>query len=78
MNTETFRYYYGTFTNWFDDGNEEVFAVANADEIPASCKNLRQLEAGSHQEALDAATQIHRDSYQTIYAEGTTPPCTAN
>ena len=69
MNTETFRYYYGTFTNWLEGGDEQVFAVANAGEIPASCKNLRQLQARNQQEAFDAAMQIHRDSYQTIYAD---------
>jgi hypothetical protein len=60
--SETFRYYYGTFTNWNEDGDEQVFAVANADEIPASCKNIRQLQARNQVEALDAAMQIHHGS----------------
>lgn len=59
--SELYTYYYGTFTNWLEDGSEQVFAVANADEIPASSKNIRQLRAPNQQAALDAAVQIHRD-----------------
>lgn len=55
MMRETFKYYYGT------DGSGDVFAVANADEIPASCMNIRELQARNQQEAFDAAMQIHRD-----------------
>lgn len=63
-----FRYYYGTYTNWLEGGREDVFVVGNADEIPASCMNIRELQARNAVEALDAACQIHRDSYQTTYA----------
>ena len=64
---KTYCYYYGTFTNWFEDGREDVFAVANVDEIPASCKNLRQLQARSQQEAFDLACQIRRDADSINY-----------
>lgn len=51
-----YRYYVGTFTDWYNGGQETPFAVYNADEIPASCKDLRTIQAHSQKEALAIVT----------------------
>jgi hypothetical protein len=47
-----FRYYTGTFTNWSEGGELQPFAVANADEIPPSSKDIRITWADSVEHAI--------------------------